>query len=284
MIGFVLVDKPVGPTSHDIVDVVRKTFGVRRVGHAGTLDPAASGLLVVAIGPATRLLSYVQALPKTYEVTATLGVATTTQDAAGEVVSRTDVHAGADDIRRVAKRFVGEIDQTPPSHSAVKVAGERAYAKARRGEQVDIPPRRVTVYELDVLRTSEAAFDAVVRCSSGTYIRTLVADIGKELACGAHVAHLRRTAIGHLDVRDAHPPTDLVGESLLGVEAILSHLPRLEVDDEIASQAGNGRAFEMQAPEGDVLVAGPSGIVGVFSAQGGTLRPKTVLGVQSGSR
>ncbi len=278
MTGFVLVDKPRGPTSHDVVDAVRRAFGVRRVGHAGTLDPIASGLLVVAVGPATRLLRYVQGLRKTYDVTAVLGVRTTTLDAEGEVVSRTEVNVLPEQIRDAARAFVGEIEQRPPAVSAIKVGGERAYRRAARGETVVLEPRTVTVEAFDVLRTSPDAFDARVVCSTGTYIRSLVADLGDVLGCGAHVEHLRRVAIGELSVRDACKLDQLGPRALRDVADVLTHLRRLDVDTERESLARNGRTIEADVPDGEVLVAGPLGVVGVFEAHDGILRPSTVLG------
>lgn len=281
MTGFVLVDKPRGPTSHDIVDHIRRVFGMRRVGHAGTLDPLATGLLVVAVGPATRLLQYVQGLPKTYDVTAVLGVRTTTLDAGGEVISRQAVSVRPDEIRGAARAFVGEIEQRPPAVSAVKVGGERAYKRAARGELVEIAPRPVTVHSFDVMRTSPDAFDARIVCSSGTYVRSLVADLGDKLGCGAHVEHLRRIEIGGLTVREACKLDDLNETALRRVDEILVHLPRVQLDGDAESLARNGRRIEAAAPEGDVLVCGPSGVVGVFESRDGILRPSTVLGGES---
>lgn len=278
MIGFVLVDKPVGPSSHDMVSAVRRALGIKRVGHAGTLDPPASGLLVIGVGPATRLLSYIQGLPKSYEATGVLGVRTSTLDAGGDVVSRSDVNVTPEQVRDAADGFVGEIAQVPPAVSAVKVAGQRAYKRARRGEEVELEARPVTVYELDILRTSSTSFDARIRCSSGTYVRSLVADIGEKLGCGAHVAHLRRTGIGHLDVRDAVTPDAIEMSSVRPVETVLTHMPSARVDADSAALARNGRPLAIDAPEGDVLVCGPEGAVGVFRRRDGILRPVTVLG------
>ena len=278
MTGFLLIDKPRGVTSHDVVDDVRRAFGVRRVGHAGTLDPPATGLLVVAVGPATRLLRYVQELPKTYETTCALGIRTTTLDAAGEVVSRCPVRARPADIRAAASALVGEIEQVPPAVSAVRVGGERAWRRARRGEEVALAPRRVTVYSFDVLRTSASAFDARIVCSSGTYVRSLVADVGERLGCGAHVVTLRRTAIGHLMVADAVEPGDAGPHALRRVEDVLAHVPRVEVDAPTARRARTGRLVEAAAEPGEVLVVGPGGAVGVFESSGRVLRPLTVLG------
>jgi tRNA pseudouridine55 synthase len=276
--GFVLVDKPRGPTSHDIVDKVRRAFGVRRVGHAGTLDPPATGLLVVAVGPATRLLRYVQGLPKTYDVTAVLGTTTTTLDADGDVIERRPVKTTAGEIREAATGFVGDILQTPPAVSAVKVGGERAYKKAARGETVDIEPRPVTVHFFDVPRTSSDSFEARIVCSSGTYIRSIVADLGEVLGCGAHVRHLRRVAIGDLDVNGATKVDDLGPQALRPVEEVLAHLPRVDVDAETEKLARNGRPIADTGVDSEALVVGPSGVVGVFQSRDGLLRPVTVLG------
>ncbi len=281
MIGFVLIDKPRGPTSHDVVARVRKALGIKRVGHAGTLDPPASGLLVLGIGPATRLLRYVQYLPKTYDVTAQLGVRTSTLDAEGEVTTRADVSVTPEQIREAAKPFVGETEQVPPAVSAVKVGGERAYKKARRGEEVELELRKVTVYMFDVLRTSPDAFDARIVCSSGTYVRSLVADLGDRLGCGAHVVALRRTQIGDLTVREATKLGALSAESIKPVDEVLRHLPRISIDEETAKLARNGRTIETDAPEGDVLLSAPDGAVGVFESSDGKLRPATVIGQES---
>ena len=279
MRGFVLVDKREGPTSHDIVDQVRGALGVKRVGHAGTLDPMASGLLVIGVGPATRLLSYVQRLPKVYETTGRLGVRTTTLDAAGDVVSQSAVDIGADEVVSAAAEFVGEIEQIPPAHSAVKVGGERAYRRARKGERVEIAARRVTVHSFEITRVARDEFDARIECSSGTYVRTLVADLGDRLGCGAHIVALRRTSVGHLRVTDAVPPDRVDEASLLPVEDALAHLPRIDVDEEAAVRAGHGRPIETDRPSFDeVLVCGPDGAIGVFRSAGGVLRPVTVLG------
>ena len=281
MTGFVLVDKPRGPTSHGIVAKVRRALGIKRVGHAGTLDPLATGLLVIAVGPATRLLRYVQGRDKTYDVTAKLGVRTTTLDAEGEEVSRCEVDVTPEAVREAAAAFVGEISQVPPRVSAIKVGGERAYKRALRGEEVEMEPRTVTIRSFDVLRTSADAFDARVVCSTGTYIRSLVADVGEKLGCGAHVAHLRRTAIGELSVRDATKIDTLDATDVRPVEEILSHLPRLDVSEQDATLARNGRPIEGDVPDGETLVVGPSGAIGVFDARDGILRPSTVLGTAS---
>jgi tRNA pseudouridine55 synthase len=276
VIGFLLVDKPPGPTSHDIVSMARRALGTRRVGHAGTLDPPASGLIVLGIGPATRLLSYVQRMPKTYETTGVLGVSTSTLDAAGQVLDTRPVDATEQALRALLPEFTGAIEQTPPAVSAVKVAGVRAYKKAARGEAVELQPRRVTVYELEPTSFDSPEFGLRVRCSSGTYIRSLVADIGDRLGCGAHVKTLRRTALGHLDVSRAVTPENISADAVLPVDRVLD-LPHVTADDDQARRARDGQRVPIESPDGEVLLIGPHGPVGVFEAKGGILRAITVL-------
>lgn len=279
MIGFLLVDKPEGPSSHDVVAAARRALGVKRVGHAGTLDPPASGLLVLGVGAATRLLSWVQRLEKTYQARGVLGVRTSTLDAAGEVVSTSPVEVTEQALREALGRLVGEIDQTPPAVSAVKVGGERAYKKVLRGETVELQARRVLVYEIDLVDFDPPSFGIRVRCSAGTYVRSLVADVGETLGCGAHVVTLRRTAIGHLRVEDAVVPDAIDPEALMPVAAALAHLPRVDLDAETARRARFGQRVEAAGgpSDGEVLVCGPDGPVGVFRAERGILRPVTVL-------
>lgn len=283
MTGFVCVDKPAGPTSHDVVDAVRRAFGTRRVGHAGTLDPPATGLLVCGVGKATRLLRFLSGLPKTYETTGVLGVETDTLDAAGEVVAERLVRAGPDELEAALEAFRGEIEQVPPRVSAVKVGGERAYKKAARGEDVELEPRRVVVHTLELTGTDGPRFSLRVTCSSGTYVRSLVRDVGRRVGCGAHVERLRRTRIGHLDVAEAVALDELGPDAVLAVERGLAHLDRVEVDAEEARRAGHGQRVEAREATGEVLLVGPEGAVGIFEARGGMLRPVAVLAASGGS-
>jgi tRNA pseudouridine55 synthase len=195
--GILVVDKPPGATSFDIVRRVRRASGEKRVGHAGTLDPAATGVLLVLLGQATRITEYLMDMPKTYRGTMRLGVSTTTYDAEGEVVRESDPSAVTEaDLRNALAAYVGEIEQVPPAHSAVKVNGERAYHRARRGETVAIKPRPATIYRIDLLRYEPPAAEIEVECARGTYIRSLAHDIGERLGCGAHLASLVRTRVG----------------------------------------------------------------------------------------
>lgn len=201
--GVLVIDKPTGLTSHDVVQIVRKGTGIRRAGHTGTLDPRASGVLVVLLGPAVRLSEYVSASDKRYQATIRLGTATDTYDTEGNVTQHSLVEISEEEFQRELEQFIGEIEQVPPPFSAVKVKGRRAYELSRKGEEFDLKPRKIKVYSLELLEWSppEAVID--VFCSSGTYVRSLAHDLGQSLGCGAHLVGLRRTKNGRFTLRDA---------------------------------------------------------------------------------
>jgi tRNA pseudouridine55 synthase len=204
--GVLVVDKPIGLTSHDVVQIIRRGTGIRRAGHTGTLDPRASGVLVVLVGPAVRLSEYVSASDKRYQATIHLGSSTDTYDAEGRITGSSPVdNITEEKFDEALQKFVGEIEQVPPPYSAIKVKGRKAYEMAREGEEVDLEPRTIQVYSLDVLEWAppEAVID--VYCSSGTYVRSLAHDLGKALGCGAHLIGLRRTKSGRFTLRDAVP-------------------------------------------------------------------------------
>ncbi|HAD05773.1 MAG TPA: tRNA pseudouridine(55) synthase TruB [Anaerolineaceae bacterium] len=203
--GVLVVDKPVGYTSHDIVQIIRRGTGIRRAGHTGTLDPRASGVLVVLLGPAVRLSEYVSASDKRYQAVIQLGTTTDTYDADGQILTNSPVNITEEQFVAALQSFIGEIEQVPPPYSAVKVKGRKAYEMAREGEDIDLQPRKITVYSLELLEWAppEAVID--VYCSSGTYIRSLANDLGKMLGCGAHLVGLRRTKSGRFTLRDAVP-------------------------------------------------------------------------------
>ncbi|GBD23214.1 tRNA pseudouridine synthase B [bacterium HR29] len=215
--GVLLVDKPPAWTSHDVVAKVRRLSGERRIGHTGTLDPNATGLLVLCLGRATRLAEFMTALPKTYEGEIALGVRTDTDDADGNVLEERPVPAFDEArLRELEEAFTGELLQRPPAYSAVKVDGERSYALARRGEAVELPPRLVTVYELRLRRIAPDRLGIRVRCSAGCYVRALARDIGEALGCGAHLASLARTEVGVFRLSQAHTLDQLAAASAEG--------------------------------------------------------------------
>lgn len=203
--GVLVVDKPIGLTSHDVVQIVRKGTGIRRAGHTGTLDPRASGVLVILIGPAVRLSEYVSASDKRYQAVVHLGTTTDTYDADGRIISTAPVNVTESEFQAELQKFVGEIEQVPPPYSAVKVHGRKAYEMAREGEEIDLQPRKINVYSLELLEWAvpEAVID--VYCSSGTYVRSLAHDLGTAMGCGAHLVGLRRTKSGRFTLRDAVP-------------------------------------------------------------------------------
>ena len=205
--GVLVVDKPIGLTSHDVVQVIRRGTNIRRAGHTGTLDPRASGVLVVLIGPAVRLSEYVSASDKRYQATIRLGSSTDTYDADG-VVTQSNVSVDSiteEQFTEALEQFIGEIEQVPPPYSAIKVKGKRAYEMAREGEEVDLAPRKIQVYSLEVLEWAPPEVVIDVYCSSGTYVRSLANDLGNTLGCGAHLVGLRRTKSGRFTLRDAVP-------------------------------------------------------------------------------
>jgi len=274
--GLLLVDKPIGVTSHDVVDMVRRALGTRKVGHAGTLDPMASGLLILGIGRATRLLRFLGDLPKTYEGTARLGVETTTLDADGEVTSERSVTVSADDVRVAMASLVGGSMQRPPAYSAVKVGGRKLYEAARKGERLEASPRpiRVDAFELVTMRTADVDFRIV--CSGGTYVRVLLADVGSALGCGAHLTALRRTAIGPFSATDGVDPRT-PGDPL-PLERAVDHLPRLDLGGEEAVAAGHGRVLGPAGIAGPYTVFGPDGrLIGIYADHGPSARPEMIV-------
>ncbi len=205
--GVLVVDKPIGMTSHDVVNAVRYGTGIRRAGHTGTLDPRASGVLVILVGPAVRLSEYVSASDKRYQAIIRMGASTDTFDADGRFTRQVQpsINVTEQQFDDVLKNFVGEIEQTPPPYSAVKVRGRRAYDMARRGEPVALPPRKINVYHLEILEWASPEVVVDVHCSSGTYVRSLANDLGEALGTGAYLVGLRRTKSGRFSLRDATP-------------------------------------------------------------------------------
>ena len=208
--GFLLVDKPVGPTSHDVVDAARRILRTRKIGHAGTLDPFASGLLILAVGKMTKEISKFVGLDKAYEATLKLGASSDTMDRTGVITEQKDcAPVSREAFEKALEGFRGAIDQVPPMYSAKKVGGKKLYELAREGVEVERKPVRVTIHELELVDYAWPVAKIRTRVSSGTYIRALADDIGKALGCGAYLEELRRTAVGSFDVRDAVRPAEI---------------------------------------------------------------------------
>jgi tRNA pseudouridine55 synthase len=275
--GILLIDKPGGVTSHDAVAMVRRALGTRKIGHAGTLDPMATGLLVMGVGRATRLLRFLGDLVKVYEGTMRLGVETTTLDADGRVTREADATGIADDaIDRAMAAKLGASAQRPPAFSAVKVGGRPLHEAARRGELVEAPARIVRVDRFE--RTARAGADVSFVCevSGGTYVRVLASDVGAALGCGAHLVALRRVAIGPFQVTDAVDPRD-PGEPQ-PLERAVAHLPKLSLEREEAIAASHGRILAPAAIDGPYGVYDPDGrLIGVYRDDGGKARPLVIL-------
>lgn len=279
--GLLVVDKPLGLTSHDVVQRVRRVTGVRRVGHAGTLDPLASGVLIVCVGWATRLVEYVQAGRKMYETAVRLGQTTTTYDAEGEMVAEAPVDVTAAEIDAALAAFRGSIHQQAPAYSSIKRNGQPLYKAARRGEAIELPVREVTIYSLDLLDFAPPDVHLRVVCSPGTYIRSLGHDLGQALGCGGHLVALRRTASGGFTVGAATLLESLTAETwrhhLRPPEAALAGWPAHTATVDEVAELAQGRAIPATEgyEEGALIAAlAPDGrLLGVLRAIGGQLQP-----------
>ena len=286
--GLVVVDKPAGCTSHDVVARLRKIYGQRKVGHAGTLDPDATGVLLVGLGRVTRLLRFLQAETKTYRGTVRFGVATSTLDAAGEVLDRVPMMVSRDDVVAATRRFIGDIEQIPPMVSAVRVGGRRLHEIARAGEEVERVPRCVTVGRFDVDEFEPGPYPlatVLVECSSGTYVRTLAADLGAALGGCAHLESLRRLAIGTFGVDEAHTLEEIAADAAAAVLApvvAMRDLERVDVDAEQARAVAHGATFTASAfaptGEGPFAVADSDGsLLAVYERRGAGVKPAVVV-------
>jgi tRNA pseudouridine55 synthase len=277
----VLVDKPAGPTSHDVVQRVRRALGTRAVGHTGTLDPFASGLLVVLVGRATRLARFVEAQPKTYLGTARLGLATDTDDRTGTPLGPPVDVAGIAEDRVVAAlaALQGEQQQRPPRYSARHVDGERSYRLARRGIAAELPATPVTVHRIELVSYAPPELAFRVTVSAGTYVRALARDLGARLGVGAHLTALRREAVGALRIEDAVPLERVDASALRPPGAALGHLPTRELDEPGRLAVSHGRALPVEpGASGDVALLHAGRLVAVARADDGWLRPSVVLG------
>lgn len=271
--GVLVIDKPAGMTSHDVVDVVRKRLSTRKVGHAGTLDPDATGLLIVGAGRATRFLDYARMAPKRYLAEARWGVVTSTQDSSGATLSTSEANVDRESLEKVCMRFRGEIQQIPPMVSAVKVGGERLYAMARRGEEVEREPRPATVHRLDVIDVVEpdyASFDVTV--SGGTYIRTLINDIGAALGCGGHMTSLRRIENAGFTQADAVGLDEISAEHLLPLAASVRSLPSIDIDEDSLVSVRHGRPLDIgREDDGPFALLHEGELVAVYRSDAGRL-------------
>lgn len=243
--GFVIIDKPAGITSHDVVARSRKALSTRRIGHGGTLDPGATGVLVLGVGKATRLLRFVSELDKTYEGEIVFGTTTTTLDDEGEIVERFSMDGlSIDAIRMAAEKFIGTTSQIPPMVSAIKIDGNKLYDLARQGIEVERPPRTVVITRFEINPTEDPlAVGFSVSCSSGTYVRSLAGDLGAALGGGAHLRRLRRVAIGPYDLEAAIELRLLSRTDLKSPSGLVSHLAQVRVDEERIADIAHGKVL-----------------------------------------
>lgn len=290
--GALLVDKPAGPTSHDVVKWARRSLGVRKIGHTGTLDPFASGLLILLVGPVTRLAEYLSALPKKYEARARLGVSTDTHDVEGRIVNVQDpgVVPTQEQIEAELAAFEGRVQQVPPQFSAKKVGGERMYKKARRGDTVQLPPVDVEIFQIRLTDYIPPDIGFTLTCSSGTFVRAVARDLGDRLGVGAHLTALRRTAVGAFSV-DHAVPGDVLREGLcpdathwLEPAAAVGHLTTVRVEADAALRLRQGGAIvwseETEPGTGEpIAVMDEGGLVGIAEIRNGRLAPKKILTV-----
>ncbi|HHH41182.1 MAG TPA: tRNA pseudouridine(55) synthase TruB [Chloroflexi bacterium] len=291
MDGILNLNKPAGLTSHDVVDRVRAVARQRKVGHAGTLDPMATGVLLVCLGRATRVAEYLMASPKTYRARVRLGVTTDTYDAEGSVVEERPVEVDRAAVERALERFRGRILQVPPMYSALKHKGKRLYELARRGEVVEREPRPVEVYRLELVEWTPPELVLELDCSPGTYVRALAHDLGEALGCGAHLAGLVRLASGDFRLEEATPLEELTRERLpsllLPIDAALRRYPALHLDEARARAVRTGQAVAGPPPPeatGDLLplarAYGPDGTflaVVEYRPDRGTWHPRKVF-------
>ena len=273
--------KPAGPTSHDVVDIARRALGEQRVGHLGTLDPFAKGLLVLVVGRATRLAPFAAEWPKTYEGVIRLGVTTDTDDLTGSVVA-TAPWTGITpaQLATVIGSFRGAYDQRPPAYSAVKIDGERAYRRARRGEMVAPEPRPVEIRELELVEAAVPDLQFRATVSAGTYLRSLARDIGAKLGCGAHLTALRRTAVGPLRLADAVAPEAATRAALQDAAILVGHMPRRQVDKKERDAVVHGRPMKadpIAESRSPIAVFDGTELLAVAEQVGDLLKPRVVV-------
>lgn len=285
MLGILLIDKPTGMTSHDVVNILRRRLGTRRIGHAGTLDPLASGLLVIGVGPATRFLQFLSLEPKRYRATICFGRETTTQDAEGEVVVETEVPPNLMELVETAiPPFLGLIEQIPPMFSAVKVAGKALHRYARAGLEVERRARTVFVHSIEIQSWEGSICVADIVCSGGTYVRTLAHDLGRKVGTGAHIRALRRTAAGSFDVESAVNLEVVEPEHMMPLARAIAPMPVLPLSAADTGHVRHGRQIPLpKDANGEVLaLADPDGTVfGIGRINGSMIQPECVIPEES---
>ena len=287
--GVLLLNKPVGITSNAALQKAKWLLNAKKAGHTGTLDPFADGLLPLCFGEATKFSAYLLDADKRYRAVQQLGVTTTTGDPEGEVLCRAEVHVSCADIAAVLPRFVGEIEQIPPMHSALKHQGRPLYEYARAGIEIDRPPRKVTIRSLDMIECAPPRVALEVQCSAGTYIRTLAQDIGAALGCGAHLTALTRLGSGGFTLEQAHtlPELEAIEPAqrhalLLPADCLVAHLPAVQLDDADAAALRQGRSIAYATPESGLMRAYTTSntFIGLVNADADQLVPRRLVATQ----
>ncbi len=284
--GLVIFDKPAGCSSHKMVGLARRLFGMKKIGHTGTLDPAATGVLPLLLGKATRAAELLTAENKRYTAEILLGTVTDSLDMDGNILQQNEVNVTEADVRRTVQSFVGELEQLPPMYSAISIGGQRLYELARKGIEVEREKRKITIYSIDILDIKLPAVTVDVRCSKGTYIRTLGADIGAALGCGACLSALRRTESGALKIEDAFTPASLealaaenrLSEAVIPIDRLFAAYPEIRLDEKKSALVKNGVPIYFSSfPEGEMFRVYDSG--GSFTAlsQRGEIDGKSCL-------
>jgi tRNA pseudouridine55 synthase len=279
MHGIIIIDKPEGITSHDVVQAVRKKFKTAKVGHLGTLDPMATGVLPVSIGKATRLAQFLPTYPKEYEGQIRFGFSTTTYDREGApTTEERPLDRSAGDVARSMQRFIGKIDQIPPPFSAKKIGGTPSYKLARANRQVEIAPIEVEVQEFELLSSELPLATFRVVCSGGTYVRSLVHDLGREIGCGAHLTALRRTRSGDFRIENAVKLEHISEGDVISMDRLLTDWPRIEVSDADETKVIHGNEIRGDGPGAFARIFNKKGeFIAVASVQSGWVRPRLVL-------
>jgi len=284
--GVLIFDKPLELSSNTALQKVRRLFQAEKAGHTGTLDPLATGLLPICFGEATKFSNALLDADKTYRALLLLGESTTTGDAEGEITAQRPVDIGQPEIDAVLARFRGDIQQLPPMHSALKHQGKPLYEYIRKGETIERQLRDVVIHELLLNSFSGNRMDITVRCSKGTYIRTLAEDIGEELGCGAHLIGLRRTAIAHFDLKGSYTLQQLEAMTdaerdacILPLESLMPDMPKLQLDAVQVQRLAQGQKLGLDTglPDGKISLHGPTGFIGVGLLQGRRLAPERLL-------
>jgi len=272
MDGFLNIYKEAGMSSHDVVNKIRKIFNTKKVGHAGTLDPNATGVLVVAVGRATKAIEYMESVNKIYKAELTLGLTSDTEDIWGNVISRSEVNMTSDDIIDAIKSFIGNIKQVPPMYSALKFNGLKLYELAREGIEVEREARDITIYDIYDIEINDNKVKITVKCSKGTYIRTLCKDIGEKLGCGAVMSSLERICAGKFDVKNSYRLDEVTEECFIGVEEVLDEFEAIYLYGDEAKKYENGIRFSKDLSDGKYKIYLDDVFYGIERVENGILK------------